>query len=177
MKTPTGLLFVLLTASLLSCSSPKRDPNLVVDSMVKDVSSSGFLMEKQPTYDSSLAAATGADEYGMKQYVLAYLKRGPNRNQDSATAAELQKKHLENIMRMAEEGKLVVAGPFMDDTEVRGLYIFDVATVEEAAALTATDPAVQAGRLTMELHPWYGSAALVLLNNLHKRVEKKNVAD
>jgi uncharacterized protein YciI len=80
-------------------------------------------------------------------------------------------------MRMADDGKLVIAGPFMDDTEVRGLYIFDVATIEEAKALTETDPAVQAGRLTMELHPWYGSAALVLLNNLHKRVEKTSVAE
>jgi uncharacterized protein len=176
MKKVSALLCVL-TAALLSCSSPRRDPNLVVDSVVEEITSTDFLMDKQPTYDSALAAAIGADEYGMKQYVLAYLKRGPNRNQDSATAAELQKKHLENIMRMADDGKLVIAGPFMDDTEVRGLYIFDVATIEEAKALTETDPAVQAGRLTMELHPWYGSAALVLLNNLHKRVEKTSVAE
>lgn len=78
-----------------------------------------------------------------------------------------------NINRMAEEGKLVTAGPFMDDGELRGIYIFNVATVEEAKALTETDPAVQAGRLVMELHPWYGSAALMEMNNLHKKLAKK----
>lgn len=61
--------------------------------------------------------------------------------------------------------------------DVRGIYIFNVTTVEEARVLTATDPAIQAGRLTMELHPWYGSAALPLITPLHKRLEQKNVAD
>ena len=125
------------------------------------------------TYDSILAQKVGADEYGMKQYVMAFLKAGPNRSQDSATAADLQKAHMANINRMADEGKLVVAGPFMDDGELRGIYIFNVTSVEEAQALTATDPAVQAGRLAMELHPWYGSAALIEMNDLHKRVSKK----
>ena len=125
------------------------------------------------TYDSILAQKTGADDYGMKQYVMAFLKAGPNRSQDSATAADLQKAHMANINRMAEEGKLVMAGPFMDGGELRGIYVFNVTTVEEAKALTETDPAVQAGRLVMELHPWYGSAALIEMNDLHKRVSKK----
>lgn len=123
-------------------------------------------------YDSVFASKLSSDNFGMKPYVLAFLKKGPNRNQDSVTAAQLQTAHLENIVRMANEGKLVLAGPFMDDGEVRGIYIFDVKTVEEARALTATDPAVKAGRLAMELHPWYGSAALPLITPLHKRLEK-----
>ncbi|HAD14615.1 MAG TPA: hypothetical protein DCF33_19490, partial [Saprospirales bacterium] len=114
---------------------------------------------------------------GMKKYVMAFLKRGPNRSQDSTTAAQLQKGHLDNINRLAESGKLVLAGPFMDNGDVRGIYIFNVATIEEASALTATDPAIQAGRLTMELHPWYGSASLPLILPLHKKLEKQNVAD
>lgn len=129
------------------------------------------------SYDSVFAARLGSDEYGMKQYVMAFLKRGPNRDQDSATAAALQKAHLGNILRMAEEGSLVVAGPFMDDWEVRGIYVFNVKTVEEARALTETDPAIKAGRLTMDLHPWYGPAALSLMAPLSKRAEKKSVAD
>ncbi len=79
-----------------------------------------------------------------------------------------------NINRMAEEGKLVVAGPFMDDGEWCGIYIFNVTTVEEAKALTETDPAIQAGRLVMELHPWYGSASIVRISDLHKNIAKKN---
>lgn len=117
----------------------------------------------------------GADDYGMKHYVLAFLKRGPNRDQDSATAASIQRAHLDNIGRMAEKGQLVLAGPFLDDTEIRGIYIFNVESVLEAEKLTATDPAIQSGRLTMELHPWYGSAALMEVNTIHKKISKKNI--
>ncbi len=123
-------------------------------------------------YDPNLAAELGADEYGMKSYVMAFLKRGPNRTTDKAKAAELQTAHLDNIGRLAEAGKLVVAGPFMDDGDIRGIYIFDVASVEEAKALTETDPAIQAGSLIMELHPWYGSAGLKKIPDLHKKVAK-----
>lgn len=125
-------------------------------------------------YDSILAQKTGADDYGMKHYVMAFLKAGPNRDQDSVAAAEIQKAHMANIKRMADEGKLVTAGPFEDDGELRGIYIFNVPTLDEAKALTETDPAVKAGRLIMELHPWYGSAALTELNDLHKKVSKKS---
>ncbi|MBK8556304.1 MAG: hypothetical protein IPL65_11300 [Lewinellaceae bacterium] len=135
------------------------------------------LLSDTASFDSTLAAQLQADDYGMHAYVLAYLKAGPERSQDSATAANLQKAHLQNIVRMAKAGKLVLAGPFMDNGEVRGIYIFNVPTVEEARELTASDPAIKAGRLVMELHPWYGSAALPLLNQLHKRVEKTSFAD
>lgn len=168
---------VIAVVLLSSCGNPAGEPKIVIDSVVEKTETIDLLSNEKPEFDSALAAATGADEYGMKQYVIAYLKRGPKRDQDSATAAELQKKHLENIVRMADEGTLVVAGPFMDDTDVRGIYIFNVATVEEAKALTETDPAIQAGRLEMELHPWYGSAALMFVNNLHHRLEKKSVAE
>lgn len=125
-------------------------------------------------YDEELANELGADDYGMRQYVMAFLKAGPNRGQDSTRAAELQRAHLDNIRKMAEEGDLVLAGPFMDDGEIRGIYIFDVRTVEEARKLTETDPAVQAGRLEMELHPWYGSAALMKVNDIHGQISKEN---
>lgn len=126
-------------------------------------------------YDSILAAKVGADDYGMRKYVMAFLKAGPNTDMDSATAAQLQRAHLDNIFRLADEGKLAVAGPFMDRGELRGVYVFNVSTIEEAQALTETDPAIKAGRLVMELHPWYGSAAMMLVNDWHKKVEKKQI--
>ena len=129
----------------------------------------------EPVFDSLKAAQYGADEYGMKKYVMAYLKRGPNRDQDSASAAELQKAHLQNITRMAEEGTLVLAGPFLDSDEVRGIYIFDVETIEEAKALTETDPAIKAGRLEMVLRPWYGTAALKEVTKIAKTLTKKSI--
>jgi len=136
-----------------------------------------FAQSKNPQYDAQLAQKLGADEYGMKTYVMAFLKAGPNRLKDSAARAELQQAHLKNIMRLADEGKLIVAGPFLDNQDIRGIFIFNVSTVEEAKKLTETDPAIKAGSLIMELHPWYGSAALVEAYRLHKKVEKKSVAD
>jgi uncharacterized protein YciI len=131
--------------------------------------------ENHSAYDSLLASQLGADDYGMKQYVMAFLKRGPNRDHDSATAAQLQRAHLDNIFRLADEGKLILAGPFSDDGDIRGIYIFDVKTVEEAEALTSTDPAINAGRLVMELHPWYGSAALMKVVEISKKITKEKI--
>jgi len=125
-------------------------------------------------YDAALARSLGADDYGMKTYVMALLKPGPNRGQDAETAARLQRAHLDNIQRMAREGDLVLAGPFSDDGGIAGIYVFNVATVEEARALTETDPAVKAGRLVMELHPWYGPAALQQVIDLNRRVERRS---
>lgn len=125
-------------------------------------------------FDEVLAEELGADEYGMKRYVMAFLKAGPNRDQDEETAAELQQAHMANIQRMAESGVLVLAGPFLDEGEIRGIYVFDVVSIEEARELTETDPAVQAGRLEMELHPWYGSAALMNVNEIHGSISKSN---
>ena len=127
----------------------------------------------QAPYDAALAAKLGADENGMKTYVMAFLKAGPNRNRSREEAQKLQAAHRANINRLAAEGKLVLAGPFADDGVLRGIYIFDVKTVAEAEALTKTDPAIQAGQLVMELHPWYGSAALMMVNDVHGRIEKK----
>jgi uncharacterized protein YciI len=62
-----------------------------------------------------------------------------------------------NIQKMAGEGKLLIAGPFLDGGDLRGIFIFRVATMAEAEALAATDPAVKAGRLRLEFHPWYAA--------------------
>lgn len=124
-------------------------------------------------YDSALARALGADEYGMKSYVMAILKAGPNHDMDSTTAALLLQQHLANIHRLAEAGKLVLAGPFSDTSALAGIYVFNVSSVEEARALTETDPAIQAGRFVMELHPWYGPARLQQMTELNSRVERK----
>jgi uncharacterized protein YciI len=125
-------------------------------------------------YDSVLARELGADSYGMKQYIMAFLMRGDSSSADSAEAARLQKAHLDNITRMAEEGILLLAGPFLDNSDIRGIYIFNVTSLEEAEELTASDPAVKAGVLKMELHPWYGSAALQKLNETHARIQTDN---
>ena len=127
-------------------------------------------------FDSLKAFLYGADDYGMKTYVFAFLKKGPNRDMDSAKKAELQKAHLKNIAKMADDGRLVLAGPFFGDGEIRGIYIFDVSTIEEARSLTESDPAIKAGSLEMELVRWYGTAALVEVSEISKSLAKKSFA-
>ena len=113
----------------------------------------------------------------MKKYVMAFLKKGPNEDLTRAEADKLQSAHLENIQRMADEGKLVLAGPFLGKGDLRGIYIFNVTTIAEAEALTNSDPAIKAGSLKMELLEWYGSAGLTGLNDLHKTLMKDNISD
>ncbi|MEO7960533.1 MAG: YciI family protein [Ginsengibacter sp.] len=133
--------------------------------------------EKPGQFDSSLAKQLGADDYGMKQYVMAFLKTGANVEVDSAKRSQLQMAHLKNIIRLANEGKLILAGPFLDNQAVRGIFIFNVTSIEEAQMLTESDPAVKAGVLQMEMRPWYGSAALMELTKLHSRVQRKSIVD
>ena len=134
-----------------------------------------FTQEKTSIYDSILAKKLGADEYGMKTYYFVYLKAGKNRSQDSLERAQIQRAHLDNITKLAEEGKLIVAGPFIDDHEVRGIFILNAKSMEEAMEWTQTDPAVKAGRLIMEVHPFYCSAALMMVPEVHKKVAKVQI--
>jgi len=157
------ILLLFLFVGLMSCQEkPKELPaeNTTEDGMA---------------FDSLRAAKAGADQYGMKQYVMAFLKRGPNRDRSKEEADKLQRAHMDNIGRLAEEGKLVLAGPFISEGDLRGIYIFDVKTEEEAKALVETDPAIKAGSLEMELIPWYGSAALMEVGEIHKRIAKVNI--
>lgn len=126
------------------------------------------------SYDSALAKKLGADDYGMKQYVMAMLKKGSTEIKDTARLRQLLSAHLQNISRLANEGKMVLAGPMMDNTGLEGIFIFNVKTVKEAEELSATDPAVKAGLFSLEFHPWYASAALMQVVDTHKKLQKKS---
>jgi uncharacterized protein YciI len=78
---------------------------------------------------------------------------------------------------MAEEGKLVLAGPFFGNGDLRGIYIFNVGTIAEAEELTNSDPAIKAGSLEMELVEWYGPAALMAIDDFHAKLAKKSVVE
>ncbi len=134
----------------------------------------GAFAQTKPTYDSLLAKKLSADERGMKKYVFCILKTGPANITDKAKKDSLFAGHMKNIGRLADEGKLAVAGPFMkNDRQYRGIYIFNVATIKEAEELTLTDPAIKAGVFIVELTEWYGSAALMATPEIHKKLEKK----
>jgi len=90
----------------------------------------------------------------MKNYFMVSLKKGPHRNQDSVEVEKIQIAHMNNITKLVKTGKLNIAGPFLDDGDLRGIFVFDVPTIEEAKKLTETDPAIQSGRLSYEIHPF-----------------------
>jgi uncharacterized protein YciI len=133
--------------------------------------------EPKPAYDAALAQRLGADQYGMRKYVFVILKRGKVKIADAKERENLLAGHLKNIGRLANEGKLVLAGPFLSDQDIRGIFIFNVTTVEEAQKLVETDPSIKAGMFDVEMYPWYGSAALMDVNQTHQRIQKQSVTD
>lgn len=110
-------------------------------------------------HKSATEKPVAKQETKIKQYWFVMLVKGNNRTQDSTTAANIQEGHMANINRLYYEGKLKVAGPFGDDGNWRGIFIFDCDTKEEVEKLLNTDPAISAGRLAYELHPWYTEAS------------------
>lgn len=126
-----------------------------------------------PPLDAALAQRLGADELGMRRYVLVVLKTGPQRMAAGPQRDEMFRGHFANIRRLADAGQLALAGPFNGQDGWRGLYIFAVATVEEARALTETDPVLVNGEMVAEYHPWYGSAALLMVPETHARIARR----
>ncbi len=126
----------------------------------------------QDKYNAELAKELGADEYGMKGYVFVVLKTGKVTIEDKAESAKVFAGHFANMSRLAKEGKLVLAGPFVEGAPKRGLFIFNVTEIEDAEALVKTDPAVAAGVFDYELTKLYCSAALMKINEIHETVQK-----
>jgi uncharacterized protein len=105
---------------------------------------------------------SGDTTYIIKKYFLCFLKKGENRDMDSVQAAKIQEGHLAHLTELSNQGKICIAGPFGDKGELRGIIIFNVASLEEAEKLESEDPAVKAGRLVMEIRPWWGAKGSML---------------
>jgi hypothetical protein len=113
-------------------------------------------------YDKVLADKLGGDEYGMKKYFLVILKTGANTSNDKELINESFRGHMNNINRLVEEGKLIVAGPFeKNENNYRGIFVLNnIESIDDAKKLLQTDPAIKNGLLDYEIFSWYGSAAL-----------------
>lgn len=115
-----------------------------------------FAQNQNANYDEALAQELGADAYGMKIYVLAILKAGSNLNADPETVQQSFVGYMEDINRLVEEDKLIVAGPMMaNENQFRGIFILNVTTLEEAEELLQTDPAIRNNLLDTDLYQWY----------------------
>lgn len=91
----------------------------------------------------------------MQQYFMAFLQSGPNRAQSEEEATRLQDLHMAHLSRMYEEGYADISGPFGDEGDLRGITIYNVPTKKMADSLANLDPMVKAGRLQIEIKPWW----------------------
>jgi uncharacterized protein YciI len=112
-------------------------------------------IRKTSTVNSSRPVNDTTPVYEMKQYWLVLLYRGTTRNQDSITAARIQQAHMNNINRLAAEGKIIMAGPMGDRGDLRGIFIMDGKDSTEIASHIKVDSAIVTGRLRFEIHPWW----------------------
>ena len=127
-----------------------------------------------PAYDAALATSLGADERGMRSYVLVVLKTGPTRVPDGEKRTEMFAGHMANIQRLADEGKLVFAGPLDGVDGWRGIFIFATPDIATATTYVATDPVIVNGEMVAEYHQLYGSAGLMMMNEVSRRISKQS---
>lgn len=181
--TRTGTTHLLVPDSGYYRAFPQTDTNVFVNHMhhpylyLADrtrLSAIPPAVATNPAFDSLLALQLGADDYGMKGYVLVVLKSGTFKPTEKSVTDSLFAGHMANIIRLEQEGKLVVAGPLgKNEKSYRGIFILDVTAIEEARRLVDTDPAVSSALLEAEYYNWYGSAALPLYLGTADRIWKK----
>jgi len=125
-----------------------------------------------PVYDAALAKSLGADEHGMRSYVLVILKTGPKKATDKAERAKIFEGHFANMNRLAEDKKLAVAGPLDGKEDRRGIFILATGDIDEAKTWVETDPVIISGEMVAEYHKFFSSAALMMVNEVHGKLEK-----
>ena len=155
----SGLLFIM------ACGEEKINREITSDSSLKEAPSRARI--KQELLDKGYELfdyvdAQTADTVLMQQYFIAFLKRGPNRAHSKAETDSLQNLHLQHLGRMYELGYADISGPFGDDGEIRGITIYNTPTLEMADSLARLDPMVKAGRLVIEIHPWWAAKGFPL---------------
>ncbi len=153
-------------------------PTLLAMLLLLAGSSPAFAAADEPavasTFDQALATRLGADQRGMREYVLVILKTGPTRVADAEQRKQMFAGHFANMERLSAQGKLVLAGPFSEDPDGwRGLFVLAVEDLDEARRLTATDPVIINGEMVAEYHRWYGSAATMMIPEIHEKLVPK----
>lgn len=170
MKLVISLFITLIIICFSSCKNenPKVEEanEWVQDTTPMESKQSVAALKKQLTDDGFqifdyVDEKTG-DTILMQQYFIAFLKRGKNRSQTKEEADSLQNLHLAHLGKMYELGYADISGPFGDDGDIRGITIYNVPTQKMADSLANMDPMVKAGRLEIEIHPWWAAKGFML---------------
>lgn len=156
------LLIVLALVSILGCKTESKD---VVEA--KEIATPESTEKSSKELKEELVKkgfeifdfvdSKTQDTILMQKYFIAFLKKGPNRDRSEEEATKLQEQHMAHLGRMYELGYADISGPFGDDGDIRGITIYNVPTLKMADSLANLDPAVKAGSLVIEVHPWWAA--------------------
>ena len=153
------LLFILLVFGCNQVENKSNEMEVKRDKSVSDIKAE-LLSNGYQIFD--YVDEKTKDTVIMQQYFIAFLKTGPNRSQPEEEAKKLQDEHLKHLGKMYELGYADISGPFGDDSEIRGITIYNTPTLKMADSLANLDPMVKAGRLTIEIHPWWAAKGFSL---------------
>jgi uncharacterized protein YciI len=128
--------------------------------------------QASPAFDAELAKSLGGNDNGMRRYVFVILRTGPNKLPAGPERTDMFAGHMANIQRLANERKLAYAGPLDGVDGARGIFILAVDSIDEAKALVATDPVIIKGEMVAEYHTHFGSAGLMMVNQVHSKIIK-----
>ena len=155
------IIYIIALVGLVGCNNSVETDKTekaeieVQEDSVKSTDISNLAEQLKKDGYQTFSYKDGDTTYLMQQYYMVFLKSGATRSQDSTEAAELQKKHLAHLSRMYEEGYTSLTGPMGDDGDIRGIVVYNTPTMKEADSLANLDPMVKAGRLEVEVHPWW----------------------
>lgn len=141
--------------------SHKHDEDASIDAIEQSVAEIKAKLDAEG-YQTFDYIDEAGDTIIMQQYYIAFLKSGPNRSQSKEEADSLQILHLNHLSRMYELGYADISGPFGDDGEIRGITIYNTPNLAMADSLANSDPMVKAGRLLIEMHPWWAAKGFSL---------------
>ncbi len=167
MEKITRVLLMAVVLFAFSCKEDKQIVDMAVDAQetVEKTKSAKQLKDELTAKGFEVfdyVDEATQDTVLMQQYYIAFLKRGPHRSQNKAETDSLQALHMAHLGSMYEQGFADISGPFGDDGDIRGITIYNVPTQEMADSLANSDPMVKAGRLEIEIHPWWAAKGFML---------------
>ncbi|WP_298901295.1 hypothetical protein [uncultured Psychroserpens sp.] len=165
----TRILFFAVALMLMSCNDKTVQAEVDTENITEDVVSKKKSIKtlKEELQAKGYQTFDYIDEKTkdtivMQQYFIAFLKRGKNRSQSKGETDSLQKLHLAHLGKMYDMGYADISGPFGDNGDIRGITIYNVPTQTMADSLANADPMVKAGRLEIEIHPWWAAKGFPL---------------